>query len=141
TGAAPQPTRHCGERRGASHRQRTARSHVASRDGTRTQLVQVASRGPRRRRIVRRRPRCDAAPDSPAPSESDAAMRNGVVLLDKDGVLIENVPLSADPDRMRLMDGAVDALVRLAAHGFRFGVVTNQAGIALGCYPEHALVA
>jgi len=68
-------------------------------------------------------------------------MTNGVVLLDKDGVLIENVPLSADPDRMRLMDGAAEALVRLAAHGFRFGVVTNQAGIALGCYPEHALVA
>ena len=66
-------------------------------------------------------------------------MMSGVVLLDKDGVLVENVPLSADPQRMRLMDGAGDALARLAAHGFRFGVVTNQSGVALGSFPEWAL--
>ena len=63
------------------------------------------------------------------------------IFLDKDGTLVENVPMSADPDRMRLRAGAADALRRLRDAGFRFAVVTNQAGVALGAFPERALEA
>jgi D-glycero-D-manno-heptose 1,7-bisphosphate phosphatase len=55
------------------------------------------------------------------------------VFLDKDGTLVENVPYSADPDRLRLAPGA-QALARLAHHGFRFFVVSNQPGVAFGCF-------
>lgn len=62
-----------------------------------------------------------------------------VVFLDKDGTLIENVPYNADPTRIRLMPGARWALPRLADAGFRFAVISNQPGVALGHFPEAAL--
>jgi D-glycero-D-manno-heptose 1,7-bisphosphate phosphatase len=61
------------------------------------------------------------------------------IFLDKDGTLVENVPFNVDPDRVRLADGAADALVRLQAAGFRFAVISNQPGVALGLFPERAL--
>jgi histidinol-phosphate phosphatase family protein len=65
----------------------------------------------------------------------------GVILLDKDGTLVENVPMNVDPSRIRLMDGAAPALSRLANAGYRIAIVSNQAGVALGHFPERALIA
>lgn len=61
------------------------------------------------------------------------------VFLDKDGTLVENVAMNVDPSRIRLAAGAADALRRLRDAGFRFAVVSNQAGVARGLFPESAL--
>jgi HAD superfamily hydrolase (TIGR01662 family) len=54
------------------------------------------------------------------------------VLFDRDGTLVHDVPYNADPDRVRPVDGAREALARLREHGIRTGVVTNQSGVARG---------
>ena len=54
------------------------------------------------------------------------------LLLDRDGVLIENVPYLADPNLVRPIAGVRTALVAARAAGLRLGVVTNQSGIGRG---------
>ncbi|WP_420705891.1 HAD-IIIA family hydrolase [Streptomyces sp. NRRL F-5065] len=54
------------------------------------------------------------------------------VLFDRDGTLVHDVPYNGDPDRVRPVDGAREAVALLRAHGIRTGVVTNQSGIARG---------
>ncbi|HEY0062310.1 MAG TPA: HAD family hydrolase [Telluria sp.] len=58
------------------------------------------------------------------------------VFLDKDGTLIDDVPFNADPRRMNLCSGAGAALRLLARLDYRFFVVSNQAGVALGKFSE-----
>jgi histidinol-phosphate phosphatase family protein len=55
-----------------------------------------------------------------------------LVLLDRDGTLIHDVPYNGDPQLVRPVDGAREALDRLRALGIRTAVVTNQSGIASG---------
>jgi HAD superfamily hydrolase (TIGR01662 family) len=55
-----------------------------------------------------------------------------LVLFDRDGTLVHDVPYNGDPDRVRPVDGAREALDRLRARGVRVGVVSNQSGIARG---------
>jgi D-glycero-D-manno-heptose 1,7-bisphosphate phosphatase len=59
---------------------------------------------------------------------------NRAVFLDKDGTLVENVPYNVDPERMALAPGAAEAVGRLAEHGYRILVVSNQPGVALGYF-------
>jgi len=66
--------------------------------------------------------------------------RGGLVFIDKDGTLVENVPYNVDPALIRLSRGAEHAIARLAKAGFRFVVVSNQPGVALGRFPESALL-
>ncbi|MFI6810647.1 HAD-IIIA family hydrolase [Streptomyces luteogriseus] len=54
------------------------------------------------------------------------------VLFDRDGTLVEDVPNSADPDRVHPVEGAREALDLLRGHGIRTGVVTDQPGVAGG---------
>ena len=68
-------------------------------------------------------------------------MTTRAVFLDKDGTLVENVPMNVDPARIRLAEGAPVALRRLRDAGFRFAVVSNQAGVARGAFAESALTA
>lgn len=63
------------------------------------------------------------------------------VFLDKDGTLIEDVPYNVDPDRMRLTVGAIAGLAQLHQAGYRLIVISNQAGVARGYFPEVALLA
>jgi HAD superfamily hydrolase (TIGR01662 family) len=58
--------------------------------------------------------------------------RFAAALLDRDGTLIEDVPYNGDPDAVRPMPGAREALDRLRAAGLRLGVVSNQSGIGRG---------
>jgi histidinol-phosphate phosphatase family protein len=69
------------------------------------------------------------------------AVNRAAVLLDKDGTLVQNVPYNVDPDRIRLAPGAVDALGHLHRAGYALIVVSNQAGVAHGLFPEPALAA
>jgi D-glycero-D-manno-heptose 1,7-bisphosphate phosphatase len=63
-----------------------------------------------------------------------AAGRDGrpAVFLDRDGTIIEDLGYLGDPDRMRLLPGADEAIRRLRASGFLVLAVTNQSGIARG---------
>ncbi|CAL9565197.1 D-glycero-beta-D-manno-heptose-1,7-bisphosphate 7-phosphatase [Streptomyces sp. enrichment culture] len=54
------------------------------------------------------------------------------VLFDRDGTLVHDVPYNGDPEKVRPVDGAREALALLRERGIRTGVVTNQSGIARG---------
>ncbi|MGO1052310.1 D-glycero-alpha-D-manno-heptose-1,7-bisphosphate 7-phosphatase [Crossiella sp. CA198] len=56
----------------------------------------------------------------------------GLVLFDRDGTLIRDVPYNGDPELVAPMPGAAAVLARLRARGVRTGVVTNQSGVARG---------
>ncbi|CAN5849549.1 hypothetical protein BH23PLA1_BH23PLA1_26160 [soil metagenome] len=53
------------------------------------------------------------------------------VFLDKDGTIIEDVPYSVDPDRMRLLIGAAAGLRLVHEAGYQLVVVSTQSGVAL----------
>ncbi len=59
-----------------------------------------------------------------------------VVLMDKDGTLIEDLPYNVDPARVRLAPGAAEALLRLGRAGYGVAIVTNQSGVARGYFAE-----
>lgn len=58
------------------------------------------------------------------------------VFLDRDGTIIEDTGYLKDPERMRLLPGAADAIARLNSRGLLAVVVTNQSGIARGLLSE-----
>ena len=66
--------------------------------------------------------------------------KNLAVFLDKDGTLVEDVPYNADPQLMKLTQGAIEGLQLLQAAGYKLIVITNQSGVARGYFPESALV-
>jgi HAD superfamily hydrolase (TIGR01662 family) len=55
-----------------------------------------------------------------------------LVLLDRDGTLVVDVPYNGDPALVQPMPGAAEALDRLRAAGIRVGVVTNQSAVGSG---------
>ncbi|MFI1423050.1 D-glycero-alpha-D-manno-heptose-1,7-bisphosphate 7-phosphatase [Streptomyces sp. NPDC020731] len=55
-----------------------------------------------------------------------------LVLFDRDGTLVHDVPYNGEPDLVRPVGGALRALDLLRARGIGTGVVTNQSGIARG---------
>jgi len=55
-----------------------------------------------------------------------------LVLFDRDGTLVHDFPYNGDPDWVRPVDGAKQALDRLRARGVHIGVVSNQSGVARG---------
>jgi histidinol-phosphate phosphatase family protein len=63
------------------------------------------------------------------------------VLLDRDDTLIADGPYLRDPDGVRPLPGAFEALERLRRRGLRLAVVTNQSGVAKGLISPDDLVA
>ena len=61
-----------------------------------------------------------------------APVRPSAVLFDRDGTLVVDVPYNGDPDLVRPVAGAREALDRLRAVGVSLAVVSNQSGIARG---------
>jgi HAD superfamily hydrolase (TIGR01662 family) len=55
-----------------------------------------------------------------------------LVLFDRDGTLVHDFPYNGDPEWVRPVEGAKDALDRLRARGVKVGVVSNQSGVARG---------
>lgn len=62
------------------------------------------------------------------------------VFLDKDGTLIPDIPYNVDPEQITLYPDAGSALQALQKAGFKLLIVSNQAGVARGYFPEVALV-
>jgi D-glycero-D-manno-heptose 1,7-bisphosphate phosphatase len=60
----------------------------------------------------------------------------GIVFLDRDGTLIEEVGYLADPREVMEIPGASESLLRLRRGGFALAVVSNQAGLARGRFGE-----
>src|SRR4051794_3177637 len=54
------------------------------------------------------------------------------VFLDRDGTLIEDTGYPRDPDRIRLLPGAAEALRRLEGLGLLLVLVSNQSGLGRG---------
>jgi histidinol-phosphate phosphatase family protein len=61
-----------------------------------------------------------------------AAADGPALLMDRDGTLIEDVGYPRDPDQVRLLPGAAEALAGLSRLGFRLVLVSNQSGIGRG---------
>lgn len=55
-----------------------------------------------------------------------------LVLFDRDGTLVVDVPYNGDPEQVQLMPHAREACDRLRGAGVRLGVVSNQSGVARG---------
>jgi len=62
-----------------------------------------------------------------------------LVLLDRDGTLIEETDYLVDPARVALVPGAAAAVARLNRSGVRVAIVTNQSAIARGLLTEAGL--
>ena len=64
-------------------------------------------------------------------------MAERVLFIDRDGTLIEE-PEDFQVDslqKVRLVDGVIPAMLRLAAHGYRFVMVSNQDGLGTDAFP------
>jgi imidazoleglycerol-phosphate dehydratase/histidinol-phosphatase len=61
-----------------------------------------------------------------------------VLFIDRDGTLIEEPEdFQVDAlDKVRLVKGVIPALLELAAHGYRFIMVSNQDGLGTDSFPE-----
>ncbi|WP_208902457.1 D-glycero-alpha-D-manno-heptose-1,7-bisphosphate 7-phosphatase [Streptomyces incarnatus] len=54
------------------------------------------------------------------------------VLFDRDGTLVADVPYNGDPERVRLLPGAAEAVALARSLGLATGVVSNQSGVGRG---------
>jgi HAD superfamily hydrolase (TIGR01662 family) len=54
------------------------------------------------------------------------------VLFDRDGTLVHDQPYNGDPDLVRPVPGAAEAVRRLREAGLKVGVVSNQSGVGRG---------
>ena len=77
-----------------------------------------------------------AAPETLPPKAA-----RGVVLLDRDGTLIRDVPFLHNPAHVELLPGVGEGLASLQAAGFLLAIVTNQQGIGLGYFTTQEFIA
>ncbi|GHF46483.1 D-glycero-alpha-D-manno-heptose-1,7-bisphosphate 7-phosphatase [Streptomyces griseosporeus] len=73
---------------------------------------------------------------NPTAPRTGAGHRIRAVLFDRDGTLVEDVPYNGDPEQVRPVPGAREALELLRSYGLRTGVVTNQSGVGRGLISE-----
>jgi histidinol-phosphate phosphatase family protein len=67
--------------------------------------------------------------------------RQGLLVVDRDGTLIEERHYLADPAGVQLLPGVVDGLRAFAQHGYEVAVITNQSGVGRGYFDEPTLAA
>ena len=70
------------------------------------------------------------------PPRVTMAAERRLILLDRDGTLIRDLPFLHDPSRVELMPGVLEGLQGLQEAGFTLVLVSNQQGIGLGYYTE-----
>jgi D,D-heptose 1,7-bisphosphate phosphatase len=67
------------------------------------------------------------------------SIKRRAIFFDKDGTLIEDIPYNVNPDKIKFLPGAEEAIQRLSPY-FEFVIVSNQAGVALGFFEENELL-
>jgi rfaE bifunctional protein nucleotidyltransferase chain/domain len=60
------------------------------------------------------------------------------VFVDRDGTICEHIEYLHEPEKFKLIPGALEGLKRFADAGYRIIVVTNQPGIGLGYFSKEA---
>jgi rfaE bifunctional protein nucleotidyltransferase chain/domain len=75
------------------------------------------------------------------PEEAPVRELRGLVLADRDGTLIRDVPFLSDPAGVELMPGVGEGLAALQNAGFALAIVTNQQGIGLGYCTTREMIA
>jgi len=76
-----------------------------------------------------------------APLPAPARELRGLVLLDRDGTLIRNVPFLHDPAQVELLPGVAEGLKALQDAGLALAIVSNQQGIGLGYFKMQDFIA
>ncbi len=66
-------------------------------------------------------------------------MEQAAVFLDRDSTVVEDPGYLADPNQVKLLPGAAEAIRRWTEAGYRVVVVTNQSGLARGLITEAQL--
>jgi len=66
-------------------------------------------------------------------------MGNAAIFLDRDDTIIEDPGYINDPEQVKLLPGAADALGQLKKMGYKLVVVTNQSAVARGTVSEEVL--
>jgi D,D-heptose 1,7-bisphosphate phosphatase len=66
-------------------------------------------------------------------------MANKAIFLDRDNTIIEDPGYINNPDQVKLLEGAPEALSSLKALGYKLVVVSNQSGVARGIVTEEIL--
>jgi D-glycero-D-manno-heptose 1,7-bisphosphate phosphatase len=66
-------------------------------------------------------------------------MSNKAIFLDRDDTLIEDPGYINNPEQVKLLDGAAEALVELKALGYKLIVVSNQSAVARGIVTEKVI--
>jgi histidinol-phosphate phosphatase family protein len=54
------------------------------------------------------------------------------IFLDRDGTVIEDCGYLCEPERVKLLPGAAEALAALASEGWKLIIVSNQSGVGRG---------
>lgn len=62
----------------------------------------------------------------------DGTRLPAAILFDRDGTLVRDVPYNGDPDLVRPMPTALEAVAAVRAAGIPAAVVSNQSGVARG---------
>jgi D,D-heptose 1,7-bisphosphate phosphatase len=65
---------------------------------------------------------------------------NRAVFINKDGILIPDIPNNADPDKINLAEGAAEGLAMLKRRKYLLIVISSEPGIAHGYFPENAMI-
>ena len=65
----------------------------------------------------------------------------GLVLVDRDGTLIRDVPFLGDAARVELLPGVGEGLAALQKAGFALAIVTNQQGVGIGYVTTDQMIA
>lgn len=82
----------------------------------------------------------DCGPSTVIERMSDTAQRlRPAVFLDRDGTIIKEKNYLSRPEEVELEPTAANSIARLNALGIAVIVVTNQAGIARGYFPESSI--
>jgi D-glycero-D-manno-heptose 1,7-bisphosphate phosphatase len=61
------------------------------------------------------------------------------LFLDRDGTVIEDLGYLSDPERVRLLPGAAEALCAISAAGWKLIIVSNQSGVGRGIIAPHQM--
>lgn len=75
-----------------------------------------------------------AAERTACPAAAEATAAKGLVMLDRDGTLLKDIPYLSDAQHVELLPGVGEGLAALQGAGFRLVLVTNQQGIGLGYF-------